>query len=657
MAHLILMKKHIILLLTLIIGIQVWAKNGDTIVVNTHQNVLIQTDPSKGNTRYYGWGDFPKEGKYQRVYAELSFRCPDNLRCGEWDYLNYIYLRTRKGNFNDTLNWELMRFITPYGFGFNKAWNHTWRFDITDFESLLRDSVEIEYRHTGYEAKNDRGWILDLKFVFVEGEPLRDVLGIKRMYQKSVPFGDDALFEERTPDFTWSPSQGTETSRIKIIQTGHGMDKPSNCAEFCPRYRYLWLDGKYVDTSLVWRDDCGANPVYPQNGTWIYDRSAWCPGQNVEEYNFDFQENGDSTHTFDLDMQSYTKTSGNSNYVITCYLIEYGPLKYNSDAAILDVIQPSKHPQYLRQNPICSEPIIKVRNNGKTPVYSLDIEYGVSGGTLSKHHWVGKLMFGETAEVRLPYKMDWTPVSNNFEARILKSNGQPDQDESNNYLQVEMPAPPKVLASKILVMFRTNNAFKETSWRLLDAGGHIIKERKDFDAANTIYRDTLQLYNGCFTFVVDDSGEPPASYPLNEDGLNWWANTADGNGAVQLRNAENGSLLHTFNGDFGTDIRLEFSVGYTINTNNFGSYTTDLKVYPNPTDNDFTLDIPERFVNNTSPTLIEIVDLQGKIVYTQTFTHIQSALVDIHTENIARGMYLVKLKQNNDLCTTKVLLR
>jgi len=412
-----------------------------------------------------------------------------------------------------------------------------------------------------------------------------------------------------------------------------------------------------VDTSLVWRDDCGANPVYPQNGTWIYDRSAWCPGQNVEEYNFDFQENGDSTHTFDLDMQSYTKTSGNSNYVITCYLIEYGPLKYNSDAAILDVIQPSKHPQYLRQNPICSEPIIKVRNNGKTPVYSLDIEYGVSGGTLSKHHWVGKLMFGETAEVRLPYKMDWTPVSNNFEARILKSNGQPDQDESNNYLQVEMPAPPKVLASKILVMFRTNNAFKETSWRLLDAGGHIIKERKDFDAANTIYRDTLQLYNGCFTFVVDDSGEPPASYPLNEDGLNWWANTADGNGAVQLRNAENGSLLHTFNGDFGTDIRLEFSVGYTINTDNFGSYTTDLKVYPNPTDNDFTLDIPERFVNNTSPTLIEIVDLQGKIVYTQTFTQIQSALVDIHTENIARGMYLVKLKQNNDLCTTKVLLR
>lgn len=651
------MKSPLICMCAFLLWGSSWGKNGDTLEVHTHQNVLIQTDPSRGNTKYYGWGNFPKEGTYQRVYAELSFKCPDNLRCGEWDYLNYIYLRTRKGNFNDTLNWEIMRFITPYGFGFNKAWNHTWRFDITDFESLLRDSVEIEYQHTGYEAKNDRGWIIDLKFVFVEGKPLRDVLGIKRMYQKSVPFGDDAVFEQQTPDVTWKPTPGTETSRIKIIQTGHGMDQPSNCAEFCPRYRYLWLDGNYVDTSLVWRDDCGANPVYPQNGTWIYDRSAWCPGQNVDEYNFDFKEKGDSIHTFDLDMQSYTKTSGNSNYVITCYLVEYGPFNYTNDAAILDVIQPSKHPQYLRYNPICSEPIITVRNNGTIPVYSLDIEYGISGGSLSKHHWVGVLPFGGTAQVRLPYKMDWTPVSEHFEARIVKSNGNTDKDESNNYIKVAMPAPPKLLPAKVVVMFRTNVAFKETSWRLLDAGGNVYKARNNFNAANTIYRDTLNLYNGCFTFVVDDSGEPPAEMPLNEDGLNWWANSFDGNGAVQLRNADNGSLIHNFIGDFGSEIRLDFSVGYKVDIDKMGSYSTELRAYPNPSDGNFMIDIPERFVKNTSPATLEIVDLQGKIIQSQTITQINNALLMVNTEKIAKGMYLVKLKQNHDLCTTKVLLR
>ena len=531
------------------------AKSGDTIQIVTHQNVLIQTDPNIGQTQYFAWGKFPKTGKFQRMYAELSFRCPDNLRCGEWDYLNYIYLRTRKGDKNDTLNWEIMRFITPYGFSFNKNWNHTWRFDITDFESLFRDSIEIEYKHTGYEARNDRGWILDLKFILVEGEPEREVLNINRMYQKSVPYGNDDVFREQTPEYSWISHPKVHNSRIKIIQTGHGMDKPSNCAEFCPKFRYLKLDGNYVDTSLVWRENCGENPVYPQAGTWLYDRSGWCPGQNVEEYHYDFSDAGNTSHTFDLDMESYVSEGGGANYVITTYLIEYGPYKYHSDISITDVIQPSTHPQHARYNPICSEPIIEIINRGKNPAFSIDIEYGIQGGKMSNHHWVGQLDFGQKTQLRLPYKMHWTPVSENFVSPIRYLNGTPVHDPSNNTIKVPMPSAPKVFSSKIIVMFRTNNAYKETSWRFMDAGGNMYRGRNSFDAPQTIYRDTIDFYNGCFTFVVDDRGESPSDYPLNKDGLNWWGNTFDGAGAVQLRDAQTGAVIHSFNPDFGSEVR------------------------------------------------------------------------------------------------------
>ena len=144
---------------------------------------------------------------------------------------------------------------------------------------------------------------------------------------------------------------------------------------------------------------------------------------------------------------------------------------------------------------------------------------------------------------------------------------------------------------------------------------------------------------------------------MNEDGLNWWANSFDGSGAVQLRNADNGSLIHNFNGDFGSEIRLEFSVGYMVDIDKMGSYSTELRAYPNPSDGNFMIDIPERFVKNTSPATLEIVDLQGKIIQSQTITQINNALFMVNTEKIAKGMYLVKLKQNHDLCTTKVLLR
>ena len=647
-------KALLLLAFTASLFTSLYAEAGDTTEIITHQDVLIQTDPSKGRTDYYGWGAFPKEGNYQRMYAELSFECPDGLKCGEWDYLNYIYLRTRKGEHNDTLNWEIMRFITPYGFSFNSRWKHTWRFDITDFESLFRDSVEIQYRHTGYEAKNDRGWIINLKFVMIEGNPDREVLNIQRMYQKSVPYGDVQKFRDNTPEFTWTPMGKTKTSRIKIIQTGHGMDQPSNCAEFCPRNRFLYLDGECFDTSLVWRADCGENPVYPQAGTWIYDRSGWCPGQNVLEYNIDLPENG-TEHTFDLDMESYTKSSGNSNYVITAYLIEYGDIKKGQDASIIDVIQPSTHPQHLRQNPICSEPIVLVKNNGKSPLYSIDLEYGIKGGTKSKHHWTGKLLFGETTEIRLPYQMDWTPVSNEFEASITETNGVGDWDPSNNTLSVEMPEPPKVMPEKIVVFFRSNNAPMENSWKILDAGGNIYKERKSFPSANTLYRDTVELYNGCFTFILDDRGTPNPSYPLNEDGIGWWGNTTDGNGSIQIRSTT-GSILAAFNPDFGSEVRTEFSVGYAVDKKDLGTRPSEMKIFPNPASEGFMIDLPQRFANNATPSKVEISTLDGRIVYTKAFTQLTSTAIWLKPDNIQAGAYIVKFRQNNDLCTSKVLL-
>ena len=72
--------------------------------VQTHKDVVIQTEPSRGFTNYSGWGVFPTEGKtYSKVTATLTFECAPGLRCGEWDYLNYIYLGKRRGNKKDSL--------------------------------------------------------------------------------------------------------------------------------------------------------------------------------------------------------------------------------------------------------------------------------------------------------------------------------------------------------------------------------------------------------------------------------------------------------------------------------------------------------------------------------------------------------------------------
>ena len=65
----------------------------DTIKVNTHNKVVIKTNPSVGHTYYSSWGTFPaKDVSYRKVYMYLEFGCAPGLRCGEWDYLNHIYI-------------------------------------------------------------------------------------------------------------------------------------------------------------------------------------------------------------------------------------------------------------------------------------------------------------------------------------------------------------------------------------------------------------------------------------------------------------------------------------------------------------------------------------------------------------------------------------
>ena len=139
----------------------------DTIKVNTHNKVVIKTNPSVGHTYYSSWGTFPaKDVSYRKVYLYLEFGCAPGLRCGEWDYLNHIYIGKKGGVNGDSLHYELARFITPYGFYWNSSqnWKHGWIFDVTEFSDILHDSVQILYKHTGYESNTDRGWTVTLDF-------------------------------------------------------------------------------------------------------------------------------------------------------------------------------------------------------------------------------------------------------------------------------------------------------------------------------------------------------------------------------------------------------------------------------------------------------------------------------------------------------------
>ena len=91
-------------------------------------------------------------------------------------------------NYTDTYDvyeiiedFELGRAITPYGTymnpangsygtnGYDENWKHRFTYDVTDFQHLLKDSVEIDAFYSGWSS----GFSVTLNFEFIEGTPPR----------------------------------------------------------------------------------------------------------------------------------------------------------------------------------------------------------------------------------------------------------------------------------------------------------------------------------------------------------------------------------------------------------------------------------------------------------------------------------------------------
>src|SRR5579883_613259 len=264
-----------LILLTVSTG-RLHAKDGDTIHVETVQFAGPQS----------GVYVFPPDSvKYQKVLMNYTMKCP----CGQWDYLEWVNIMHRDTVHHDTVTYELMRFITPYGIGLNIGNGFTWTMDVTDYTPLLHDSVWIT-GNNGQEA-------VDISFDIVTGTPPRNVLSIQPLWYGEHNYGgqppiDSFLVTKRL--FIPPDAMGAD---MKVIQTGHGFGGDTinegdsiysdDCAEFCGKQQSIVVNGTTRFQRYVWRDDCGLNPVAAQGGTWVYNRSNWCPGSAVWPFDYE----------------------------------------------------------------------------------------------------------------------------------------------------------------------------------------------------------------------------------------------------------------------------------------------------------------------------------------------------------------------------------
>lgn len=556
------------------------AAPGDTTWVQAHNDVWLD---------YYNDFDqavtFPDGTQsYQRILMVFTlgkYVCPGTPEwCSDWDYTVQNFLMTPGG---DTI--ELGRLITPYAKGpaMPASWKRDYVFDVTDYYPLLKNNNDVRIHYSGYSG----GFTANIRFAFIEGQRDRDVKELVPLWRGSWAYGKASdPINTHLPVYSHTVPAGAVSEALHLNITGHGSD-PNYCSEFCSKYYRLYHNGAMVAQHDIWRDNCGLNQLYPQSGTWIYDRANWCPGDLVHKLIHNMDVTAGATDSLRVAFQDYT-SDGSASYTFSGLVLYYGDWNKSKDAGLEAIIAPTSDKTFFRENLSCARPMVRVKNRGAAALTSLKFSYGLAGSPMETFTWTGSLASGATADISLPpfAALQTATGAQTFSVEITEVNGAAgDEEAANNSLESTFSAP-AAWKTELVFTLKTNNAtaagVSETSYRILDADDNVVFSRVGADPG-TVYSDTLSLPPNCYRLVVEDEGC---------DGLSWWANPGAGNGSLIVTRKNSNipyPMDHYFNGDFGCGFTQYFRTEYPAGVPQTSAVPASMEVYPNPASNQLSV--------------------------------------------------------------------
>ncbi|MNS78094.1 hypothetical protein D3C72_1116960 [compost metagenome] len=504
----------------------------------------------------------------------------------------------------------------------------------------------------------------NVRFAFIKGEPAAEVNHIAQPWpipnaHQDYRYGDivsDLVFEPKNITL----KAGTDQVKFRSYVTGHGggdyatPSYPSGCCEFLYNNHYYKSNGQTIKTFRIERTDCSVNPIFPQGGTWVYRREGWCPGDIIEGHDMNVSQYI-SDGQINLDYQIAPPPAGNDNllngkYHIGLQLIEYKTPGRNNDAEIYTVRKPSDDFVLSRMNPICVNPQVVIRNAGKNDLTSAVIKYKVSGGQEATYNWSGNLKFLDTAIVDLPVNTSsfWVgDNTNRFLAWISGANNTTDEYAGNDTGISKYNLPDVLPTQKVVFKLKTNSSPQENTLTIRNMAGTVVLSKTGM-TANTTYNDTLNLPFDCYTLTLDDNGAGGVG-----DGLQWWANTAQGSGTFAILNGNNGQTLKTFQPDFGAQVFYTFTVGWPLKLND-KDLSKHVSVYPNPNNGNFTVSA----AGFSGTVNLELTNSLGQVVLKDAFDcYGGTAEHNINAQGLAAGVYMLRMNSDNSQAVQKIIIK
>ncbi len=526
---------------------------------------------------------------------------------------------------------EIMSFVTPYGNGLDLGVDGVmWEFDMTDFSPVLHGPIYM-YMNRGGQNQEE----MDIRFLLISGTPPRDVKSVRNIWPIPGILGQPGNnYANYSVDLIQEPRDvvlplDEDEWKIRTMVTGHGQE-----GEFIPRTHYMNLDGGNPEWSWNAWTECSELPVYPQGGTWLYDRAGWCPGDptDLEEFPLDGYAVAGDTINIDYGINTISNP-GDTRYLTSHLLVGYNSPNFSLDASVEYVKVPSDQTEHARYNPACSQPVVTIKNTGATPLTSLEITYNVRGGSSLTYSWTGNLDFLESEDVALPLSAQtfWNNATANvFEVLISEPNNGVDENPDNNTYDSRYE-PWAQYQGGLSIVWKTNNNGGQTTYKVYDDAGNIVAQNNPFLGANQTYNDDLNLPAGCYKLRFDDQGD---------DGLYYWATPSNGSGYARF--LEYNVIQENFEPEFGGFFEHHFWTDGIVNGDEI-TIPELISVWPNPSSGIYHVKM-DGFTGQDAE--LQVYDPQGKLIWSAELGAGHGGTVErvIDLSSQPAGWYIMKVQ-------------
>ena len=244
----------------------------------------VLSDPGWAGEKGYADVELPDAAtmaSFDTAELDLYLGCDGNGEygtCPAWDYIVHLYLCDEDDP--ESCGTEFGRWITTY------HREGRWVHDVSSLLPLINGGGTRRfafYTQQPYEVK------LDLRL----SNQGKEATPSEATYLFSGGGFGQEYNDGYEPITVAIPDDATRVEVATVI-TGHGMESPGNCAEFCVTTHHFTVDGTEnirelsdagSDTGCM--DQVMEGTVPNQYGTWWYGRSGWCPGKEVQVTNLD----------------------------------------------------------------------------------------------------------------------------------------------------------------------------------------------------------------------------------------------------------------------------------------------------------------------------------------------------------------------------------